>query len=99
MEWNFLFRIDYLKEHGEERNLKGVIFTEHSDPPELDQIQDFLRGAGYPGIAVQDSSRLLFADHDPINPIEIRIVKLGNEEDVDNDEMLRLLAKQFMRPY
>ncbi|XEC95467.1 hypothetical protein AB6A23_02510 [Paenibacillus tarimensis] len=95
MEWNFLFRIDYLKEHGEERNLKGLLFTGDTMPPGPDEILAFLEGSGFRNMRIRDAERLVFEGGDPDNPVQIRIVKLGNEEEADGDRILRLLAEQF----
>ncbi len=96
MEWVFQFRIDHLKEQGEERNLKGLIFTEGDQTPSLQQIQDFLQKCGY-NAHVKDPNQLIFFDANPEDPVEIRIVKMGNEEEVDTDRFLKLLAESFIK--
>jgi hypothetical protein len=97
MEWNFQFRIDYLKEEGEERNLKGLIFTEGDATPSLDQIQAFLKKSGYNDVQIKDPNNLIFMDSNPQDPVEIKIVKMGNEQQADTDRFLRLLAEQFIK--
>ncbi len=96
MEWNFLFRIDHLKETGEERNLKGTLFTDGEAPPTAEEIQAFLRQCGY-NVSVQDRGQLVFLDSRPSDPVEIRIVKLGNEERADHDAAVRAIAEQFRK--
>lgn len=98
MEWNFVFRIDYLLEHGEERNLKGVIFTDGDRLPTAREIQEFLHGSGY-NVSIKDEGHLVFFDSNPAAPLEIRIIRLGNEEDHEDDRIQRLLAEQFRKEY
>ena len=100
MEWNFLFRLDDLKEQGEERDLKGVIFTEGEELPTVEQIEDFLRETGY-AVQLQDDRQLTFLDHNRENPVKITIVKLERadlqQEEMQPDLALRLLAEQFRK--
>jgi hypothetical protein len=96
MEWNFLFRIDHLNEKGEERNLKGTIFTDGEAPPSAEAIQVFLRQCGY-NVGVEDKGQLVFRDSRPADPVEIRIVKLGNEERADHEAAVRAIAEQFRK--
>ncbi|MBD2847854.1 hypothetical protein IDH44_21885 [Paenibacillus sp. IB182496] len=97
MEWNFVFRIDYLRQHGEERNLKGLIFTDGERPPTADQIEQFLRGSGYRGAQIKDPERLIFFDPNGDDPVEIRIVRLGNEERREDDRILRKLIDHLRK--
>lgn len=96
MEWNFEFRIDHLNEQGEERNLKGLVFAEEGELPKLDQIKQFLNDCGY-NVEVKDPEQLLFADPNPQDPIEIKIVNFGNKEQSVHDPHMKLLAEQFMK--
>lgn len=96
MEWNFLFRIDHLNETGEERNLKGLVFTEGDKTPSVDQVMGFLKNCGY-NVVIKNKEQLIFMDPNPKDPVEIKIVKLGNQEEPDEDLMLRLLAEQFRK--
>ncbi|CAM4409860.1 hypothetical protein [Paenibacillus tarimensis] len=97
MEWNFVFRVDHLNKTGEERNLKGLLFTDDKNPPSAEAILTFLKDCGY-DVRVKDAEQLIFQDENPDNPVEIRIVKLGNEEEMHSDTALRYLAEQFRRP-
>lgn len=94
MEWNFLFRVDHLNEKGEERNLKGLVFTDEGEAPTAEQIQNFLLESGYQ-VNIQDASQLTFIDSNPIDPIKITVVKLNEEDEQINDWAMRLLAEQF----
>lgn len=96
MEWNFLFRLDHLNETGEERNLKGLVFTEEDKTPTIKQIMGFLKDCGY-NVQIKDKENMIFFDPNPKDPVEIKIVKLGNQEEPDVDLMLRLLAEQFRK--
>lgn len=96
MEWNFVFRVDHLNTIGEERNLKGLVFTEGDQTPTLDQIKDFLSNSGY-DVDIKDPERMIFADENPDDPIEIKIIQLGNKEKIDQDYALKLLAEQFRK--
>ncbi|WP_134699490.1 hypothetical protein [Ammoniphilus sp. YIM 78166] len=98
MEWNFLFRVDYLNEKGEERNLKGLIFTDEGKAPTAEQIQEFLMESGYQ-VNIQDPQQLTFIDPNPSDPIKITVVKLHDEDDQVNDWAMRLLAEQFRKQY
>lgn len=99
MEWNFLFRIDYLKTKGEERNLKGVIFTDDEQPPTSAQILRFLKECGYQ-VEVKDSAKLLFVDPNPDNPVHISIVQLGNHDKPNNeDSIIKTISEQFRKDY
>jgi hypothetical protein len=95
MEWNFLFRIDHLNEKGEERNLKGLVFTEGSAPPTSNQILQFLQKSGY-DVSIHDPEQLIFMDNNPKDPVKITIMKLNREEEeYSQDQVLKLLAEQF----
>lgn len=96
MEWNFLFRIDYLNETGEERNLKGTLFTDGEHPPAQDDIIGFLRQSGYE-VGVADVDRMIFRGTGVRGPIEIRIVKLGRGKEEHDDAFVRALAEQFRK--
>lgn len=97
MEWNFLFRIDHLNITGEERDLKGLVFTEKDQTPTLEQIKDFLANCGY-DVDIKDPDQMLFANEDPEDPIEIKIIQLGSkDEDFTQDLALKLLAEQFRK--
>ncbi|CAM3498066.1 hypothetical protein [Marinicrinis lubricantis] len=96
MEWNFLFRIDHLKETGEERNLKGLIVTENDQPPKVEQIQSFLRSCGY-NADVQDAHKLIFRDSNPEDPVDIRIIQLEDQEVHETDRILKLISEQFIK--
>lgn len=89
-----MFRIDYLKVKGEERNLKGLVFTEDDKTPTVEQIKDVLHDYGY-HVEVKDKEQMIFADLNREDPVEIRIVKLGNQEEPEVDFVLKLLAEQF----
>lgn len=97
MEWNFLFRLDYLKAKGEERNLKGVLFTHDDKLPTIVDLQNFLLDTGYQ-VDLKDAGQLIFIDNHPQNPVEIRIVDIRSadaEEEIKPDLWLRRLAEQF----
>jgi hypothetical protein len=96
VEWNFQFRIDHLQVTGEERNLKGLVFTEDNQTPTVEQIMGFLKNCGY-NVEVKDAEQMIFIDRNPKDPVEIKIVKLGNQEEPDVDFALRLLAEQFRK--
>lgn len=96
MEWNFLFRIDHLHEKGEERILKGLVYTEKEAFPKLDQIKKFLHGCGYK-VEIEDPEQLIFLDPNPLDPIEIKIVEIGHNEKNQADLELKMLAEQFMK--
>lgn len=96
VEWNFEFRIDHLNETGEERNLKGLVYTKDGELPELEQIRAFLKDSGY-NVEVKNAEQLLFIDPNPNDPIEIKIVKFGSEDPQIHDPNLKLLAEQFMK--
>ena len=96
VEWNFLFRIDHLNETGEERNLKGMLFTDGDAPPSAEAIQGFLRECGY-NVGIADEGQLVFRDNRADDPVEIRIVKLGNEERANHDAAVRAIAEQFRK--
>lgn len=98
MEWNFLFRVDHLNQTGEERNLKGLITTEGSQPPRPEQIQQFLKECGFEA-QVEDPIRLIFRDPNPADPVKITIVRLDNEEKAESDRVLKLLSEQFGKQY
>jgi len=91
-----LFRIDHLNETGEERNLKGTLFTDGDAPPSARSIQSFLRKCGY-NVGIADEGQLVFRDDRPADPVEIRIVKLGNEEQPNHDAAVRAIAEQFRK--
>lgn len=96
MEWNFLFRIDHLNETGEERNLKGLVYTKDDQLPTLDQIKQFLKSCGY-NVDIKDPEQLIFFDPNPNDPIEIKIIQLGQKEKKHMDRELKMLAEQFMK--
>ncbi|MVP01201.1 MULTISPECIES: hypothetical protein [Paenibacillus] len=96
MEWNFLFRVDHLNQKGEERNLKGLVFTEGKNPPSVNDIQSFLKECGF-NVKVKDMNQLIFIDDNPQDPVQIRIVKMGNEQAEHHDAELRYLLEQFRR--
>ncbi|WP_281887455.1 hypothetical protein [Paenibacillus sp. YYML68] len=96
MEWNFLYRIDHLNERGEERNLKGLIFTESDDKPTAAQLQTALQEGGYP-VQIEDADNLVFLDPNPDDPMRITIVKFTNEEEPIRDGALMKLAEQFRK--
>jgi len=96
MEWNFLFRIDHLNEKGEERSLKGTLFTDGDAPPSAQSIQSFLRECGY-DVGIADEGQLVFRDDRAADPVEIRIVRLGNEEERHHDAAVRAIAEQFRK--
>jgi|SRR5690554_6944048 len=96
MEWNFLFRVDHLNERGEERNLKGLIFTEGEQLPSLEQIQEFLISSGYEA-EIKNPEKMVFTVPRANDPIEIKIVKLGNEKKAESDRELKMLSEQFMK--
>lgn len=98
MEWNFLFRVDHLNESGEERNLKGLISTEGTQSPRPEQIQRFLKECGFE-VQVEDPERLIFKDANPKDPVKITIVSLGNEEEVQSEQVLKKLSEQFRKEY
>lgn len=95
MEWRFLFRIDYLNVTGEERNLKGTLYTEGNTPPSPDDILRFLHQSGF-DVKLRDREKLIFF-RDGEDPLEIRIVKLGNEEHEHDDWALRKIVEQFQK--
>lgn len=98
MEWNFRFRIDVLNERGEERELKGTLFTAgEEEPPSPEAIVGFLRQSGY-AIDAVDGEHLIFRGSREGEPIEIRIVQLGSGEEPDGDLLVRKLAEQFRKP-
>lgn len=96
MEWNFLFRIDYLNVTGEERNLKGMLFTDDEQPPAADAILGFLKRSGYE-VSVADAGRMIFRGTGGGEPIEIQIVKLGRGKEEHDDTFVRQLAEQFRK--
>ncbi|MFD2673223.1 hypothetical protein [Marinicrinis sediminis] len=96
MEWNFLFRIDHLNETGEERNLKGLLFTADEQPPTVEAIQGFLKTCGYQ-VEVEDPQQLVFKDPNPEDPVEIRIVRLDDEQEEKTDMIVRKIAEQFQK--
>lgn len=96
MEWNFLFRIDHLNETGEERNLKGLVYTDEGKLPTQEQIKSFLKSCGY-NVEIKDPEQLIFIDTNPKDPIEIKIIQLGQKEKKHMDAELRMLAEQFMK--
>lgn len=96
MEWNFLFRIDHLNEQGEERNLKGLVYTDDGALPSLEQIKQFLKDCGY-NVDIKDPEQLIFFDPNPNDPIEIRIVQLGSKEKEHVDMDLRMLVEHFIK--
>lgn len=95
-EWTFLFRIDHLNVKGDERNLKGVLFTEKGQTPTPGHILDFLTGCGY-RVALKDPKHLIFTDDNPADPLEIRIVKVGNDGQDEHDPVVKMIAEQFIR--
>lgn len=96
MEWNFLFRIDHLNETGEERNLKGLVYTNGDQLPTLEQIKKFLKSCGY-NVDIKDAEQLIFFDPNPNDPVEIKIVQIGQKEKKHMDAELKMLAEQFMK--
>ena len=93
-EWRFLFRIDYLNVTGEERNLKGTLYTD-GRPPTPEEILGFLRQSGF-DVEVRDREHLVFFRGGD-DPLEIRIVRIGNEEREQDDAALKAILEQFRR--
>lgn len=93
-EWRFVFRIDYLNVAGEERNLKGTLYTD-GKPPTPEDILGFLRQSGF-DVKVRDREHLVFY-REGENPLEIRIVKIGNEEREHDDAALKAILEQFRK--
>lgn len=93
-EWRFVFRIDHLNVTGEERNLKGTLFTD-GEPPTPDDILGFLRQSGF-DVNVRDRGHpVFFRDGD--DPLEIRIVKIGSGGREHDDAALRAIVEQFRK--
>lgn len=95
MEWNFQFRIDHLKETGEERNLKGLIFTDGEQTPTPTQIVDFLQSMGYERVHLTDEARMQFMANEPNDPVLISIVQMGNPNKTFVDDHLKMLIEQI----
>ena len=91
-EWRFLFRIDDLNVTGEERNLKGTLYTD-GRPPTPEEILGFLRRSGFE-VDVSDREHLVFFRGGD-NPLEIRIVNIGSEEREHDDAALKAILEQF----
>lgn len=96
MEWNFEFRIDHLNETGEERNLKGLVYTKEDELPSVDQIKKFLHECGY-NVEIENPEQLIFLDDNPLDPIQIKIIHLNNNKKQHVDRELRMLAEHFMK--
>jgi hypothetical protein len=93
-EWRFVFRIDYLNVTGEERNLKGTLYTD-GRPPTPEEILGFLRRSGF-DVDVRDREHLVFFRGGD-DPLEIRIVKLGSDEREHDDAVLMAILEQFRK--
>jgi len=93
-EWRFVFRIDYLNVKGEERNLKGTLYTD-GRPPTPEEILQFLRSSGF-DVDFRDREHLVFR-RDGDNPLEIRVVKIGNQEREHDDAALKAILEQFRK--
>jgi hypothetical protein len=93
-EWRFLFRIDYLNVTGEERDLKGTLYTD-GEPPTPEDILGFLRQSGF-DVKVRDRGRLVFF-REGDDPLEIRIAKIGSGEREHDDAALRAIVEQFRK--
>jgi hypothetical protein len=93
-EWRFLFRIDHLKVTGEERNLKGTLYTD-GRPPTPDDILKFLRSSGF-DVDFSDREHMVFFRGGD-DPLEIRVVKIGNEEREHDDAALMAILEQFRK--
>lgn len=48
-------------------------------------------------VVIKDEEQMIFHDSNPMDPVEIKIVKLGNQEKSDVDFALRLLAEQLRK--